>query len=107
MSTIAFVNSVSNVCAGNTIDQVKNGAATSFLQIREGLGANRVLKPKAKKKKKGETRQCQTGMCVLHIHSVVVHRYYESKNVTTLILHNHQYSLNLVFHRRLSPDAHR
>ncbi|KAF1384534.1 hypothetical protein PFLUV_G00121220 [Perca fluviatilis] len=46
----------------NTIDQVKNGAATPFLQIREGLGANRVLKPKAKKKKKGEIRQCQTGM---------------------------------------------
>lgn len=50
-----------NVCAGNTIEQVKNGAATPFLQIREGLGANRALKTKTKKKKKGETRQCQTG----------------------------------------------
>ncbi|XP_022607694.1 zinc finger protein 711 isoform X1 [Seriola dumerili] len=48
----------------NTIDQVKNGAATSFLQIREGLGANRTLKPKAKKKKKGETRQCQTAVII-------------------------------------------
>uniref|UniRef100_A0A3P8T5P5 Zinc finger protein 711 n=1 Tax=Amphiprion percula TaxID=161767 RepID=A0A3P8T5P5_AMPPE len=49
---------------GHTIDQVKNGAATPFLQIREGLGTNRVLKPKAKKKKKGETRQCQTAVII-------------------------------------------
>lgn len=49
-------------CVGNTIDQVKNGASTQFLQIREGLGANRPLKPKPKKKKKGDARQCQTGM---------------------------------------------
>lgn len=49
------------VFVGKTIDEVKNGAATSFLQIREGLPTNRGLKPKAKKKKKGDTRQCQTG----------------------------------------------
>ncbi|XP_028272384.1 zinc finger protein 711 [Parambassis ranga] len=49
---------------GNTIDQVKNGAATPFLQIREGMGANRALKPKPKKKKKGETRQCQTAVII-------------------------------------------
>ncbi|KAK2849299.1 hypothetical protein Q5P01_009133 [Channa striata] len=48
----------------STIDQVKNGAATTFLQIREGLGANRALKPKPKKKKKGETRQCQTAVII-------------------------------------------
>lgn len=55
-------NLICNVCAGSTIDQVKNGVATPFLQIREGLGTNRALKAKAKKKKKGDTRQCQTGM---------------------------------------------
>lgn len=49
------------LCPGATIDQVKNGAASPFLQIREGLSANRVLKPKLRKKKKGDTRQCQTG----------------------------------------------
>uniref|UniRef100_G3Q2P9 C2H2-type domain-containing protein n=1 Tax=Gasterosteus aculeatus TaxID=69293 RepID=G3Q2P9_GASAC len=47
-----------------TIDQVKNGAASPFLQIREGLSANRVLKPKLRKKKKGDTRQCQTAVII-------------------------------------------
>uniref|UniRef100_A0A3Q3A158 Zinc finger protein 711 n=1 Tax=Kryptolebias marmoratus TaxID=37003 RepID=A0A3Q3A158_KRYMA len=47
-----------------TIEQVKNGVATPFLQIREGLGPNRVLKPRAKKKKKGETRQCHTAVII-------------------------------------------
>lgn len=51
-----------NVCSGTNIDQVKNGASAPFLQIRDGLGANRGLKGRPKKKKKGETRQCQTGM---------------------------------------------
>lgn len=50
------------ICAGNTTDQVKNGTTTPFLQIREGLGTNRALKPKPKKKRKGDTRQSQTGM---------------------------------------------
>uniref|UniRef100_G3Q2P6 C2H2-type domain-containing protein n=1 Tax=Gasterosteus aculeatus TaxID=69293 RepID=G3Q2P6_GASAC len=44
--------------------QVKNGAASPFLQIREGLSANRVLKPKLRKKKKGDTRQCQTAVII-------------------------------------------
>ncbi|KAJ4945488.1 hypothetical protein JOQ06_023172 [Pogonophryne albipinna] len=48
----------------NTIDQVKNGAASPFLQIREGLGDNRVLKPKTKKKKKGDIRQSQTAVII-------------------------------------------
>lgn len=50
------------LCTGNTIDQVKNGASTPFLQIRNGPAANRALKSKVKKRKKGDTRQCQTGM---------------------------------------------
>ncbi|XP_061644238.1 zinc finger protein 711 isoform X2 [Phyllopteryx taeniolatus] len=48
----------------NSINQVKNGSATPFLQIREGLATNRVLKPKAKKKKKGDIRQCQTAVII-------------------------------------------
>lgn len=51
-----------NIFVGTTIDQVKNGVAAPYLQIREGLGANRALKSKVRKKKKGDTRQCQTGM---------------------------------------------
>lgn len=61
MSCVSLEPSSDDVCAGNTINQVKNGASTPFLQIREGLGANRVLKPRPKKRKKGDTRQCQTG----------------------------------------------
>lgn len=54
---------VLNVCLGTTIDQVKNGASAPFLQIRDGLGANRGLKGRPKKKKKGEAvTKCQTGM---------------------------------------------
>uniref|UniRef100_A0A1A8FLZ0 Zinc finger protein 711 n=1 Tax=Nothobranchius korthausae TaxID=1143690 RepID=A0A1A8FLZ0_9TELE len=48
----------------NTIDPVNNGVATPFLQIREGLGTNSVLKPKARKKKKGDIRQCQTAVII-------------------------------------------
>ncbi|KAM6923813.1 zinc finger protein 711 [Xenentodon cancila] len=48
----------------STIDPVKNGVATPFLQIHEGLGANRALKAKTKKKKKGDTRQCQTAVII-------------------------------------------
>lgn len=51
-----------NVFVGTTIDQVKNGVAAPYLQIREGLGANRALKSKVRRKRKGDTRQCQTGM---------------------------------------------
>lgn len=58
----AVVNHLLNVGPGHTIDQVKNGASAPFLQIRDGLGVNRGLKGRPKKKKKGETRQCQTGM---------------------------------------------
>ncbi|TNM98650.1 hypothetical protein fugu_013214 [Takifugu bimaculatus] len=56
---------------GNTIDQVKNGASAPFLQIRDGLGANRGLKGRPKKKKKGETRQCQTVLS-LYLPAVII-----------------------------------
>lgn len=58
----AVVNHLLNVGSGNTIDQVKNGASAPFLQIRDGLGVNRGLKGRPKKKKKGDARQCQTGI---------------------------------------------
>lgn len=60
-SALGCFNHFLIVGSGNTIDQVKNGASAPFLQIRDGLGANRGLKGRPKKKKKGETRQCQTG----------------------------------------------
>ncbi|XP_019901652.1 zinc finger protein 711 isoform X1 [Esox lucius] len=47
---------------GNSLDTVKNGAPRPYLQNRDGAGTNRALKQKIKKKKKGETRQCQTGL---------------------------------------------
>ncbi|XP_037531280.1 zinc finger protein 711 [Nematolebias whitei] len=47
-----------------TIEKVKNGLATRFLQIPEELGPNRVLKPKAKKKRKGDSRQCHTAVII-------------------------------------------
>lgn len=60
------------LCAGNSIEPVKNGNAAPFLQIRDSMGTNRLLKAKTKKKKKGDMRQCQTGMgCILHIHTLI------------------------------------
>ncbi|XP_062331725.1 zinc finger protein 711-like isoform X2 [Osmerus eperlanus] len=49
---------------GNNPDALKNGAATPYLQIRESLAANRMLKQKTKKKKKGEARQFQTAVII-------------------------------------------
>ncbi|XP_036380617.1 zinc finger protein 711-like [Megalops cyprinoides] len=52
---------------GNSLDsrmENKNGAATQYLQISDSLNTSRVLKQKAKKKKKGETRQCQTAVII-------------------------------------------
>uniref|UniRef100_A0A8C5CN54 Zinc finger protein 711 n=1 Tax=Gadus morhua TaxID=8049 RepID=A0A8C5CN54_GADMO len=49
---------------GNCIDAGKNGGTTPFLQIRDNMGANRLLKTKTKKKKKGNMRQCQTAVII-------------------------------------------
>ncbi|XP_030648354.1 zinc finger protein 711 [Chanos chanos] len=52
---------------GNSLDsrlENKNGAATPYLQISDSINTSRVLKQKVKKKKKGETRQCQTAVII-------------------------------------------
>ncbi|XP_045580113.1 zinc finger protein 711 isoform X3 [Salmo salar] len=49
----------------NSVDTVKNGGTRPYLQIRDSQGTNRALKQKIKKKKrKGETRQCQTAVII-------------------------------------------
>ncbi|XP_071255644.1 zinc finger protein 711-like isoform X1 [Salvelinus alpinus] len=49
----------------NSVDTVKNGGTRPYLQIRDGQGTNRALKQKIKKKKRnGETRQCQTAVII-------------------------------------------
>ncbi len=42
--------------------ECKNGAATPYLQITDSIGTSRALKQRIKKKRRGETRQGQTGM---------------------------------------------
>ncbi|KAJ8348207.1 hypothetical protein SKAU_G00267960 [Synaphobranchus kaupii] len=52
---------------GNSLDSrldSKNGAATQYLQLSDSLCTSSVLKQKAKKKKKGETRPCQTAVII-------------------------------------------
>ncbi|XP_064811342.1 zinc finger protein 711-like isoform X1 [Oncorhynchus masou masou] len=49
----------------NSVDTVRNGGTRPYLQIRDGQGTNRALKQKIKKKKRnGETRQCQTAVII-------------------------------------------
>lgn len=50
---------------GNNLEshlESKHGASTPYLQISDSISTSRALKQRIKKKKKGETRQCQTGM---------------------------------------------
>ncbi|MGH0143957.1 UNVERIFIED_CONTAM: hypothetical protein FKN15_023551 [Acipenser sinensis] len=52
---------------GNNLDtrlENKNGAATQYLQISDSNSTSRVLKQKARKRKRGETRQCQTAVII-------------------------------------------
>uniref|UniRef100_A0A8C1J8F6 Zinc finger protein 711 n=1 Tax=Cyprinus carpio TaxID=7962 RepID=A0A8C1J8F6_CYPCA len=42
----------------------KNGAATPYLQISDSISTSRALKQKIKKKRRGETRQCQTAVII-------------------------------------------
>ncbi|XP_050984120.1 zinc finger protein 711 isoform X1 [Labeo rohita] len=42
----------------------KNGAATPYLQITDSISTSRALKQKIKKKRRGETRQCQTAVII-------------------------------------------
>lgn len=50
---------------GNNLEshlESKHGTTTPYLQISDSISTSRALKQRIKKKKKGETRQCQTGM---------------------------------------------
>ncbi|XP_034759718.1 zinc finger protein 711-like [Acipenser ruthenus] len=52
---------------GNNLDtrlENKNGTATQYLQISDSNSTSRVLKQKARKRKRGETRQCQTAVII-------------------------------------------
>ncbi|XP_072519474.1 zinc finger protein 711 isoform X2 [Salminus brasiliensis] len=52
---------------GNNLEtrlESKNGAATPYLQITDNISTSRALKQKIKKKRKGETRQCQTAVII-------------------------------------------
>ncbi|XP_017329700.1 zinc finger protein 711 isoform X4 [Ictalurus punctatus] len=42
----------------------KHGASTPYLQISDSISTSRALKQRIKKKKKGETRQCQTAVII-------------------------------------------
>lgn len=42
----------------------KNGAATPYLQITDSISTSRALKQKIKKRRRGETRQCQTAVII-------------------------------------------
>ncbi|CAL8270056.1 unnamed protein product [Boreogadus saida] len=66
---------------GNCIDAGKNGGTTPFLQIRDNMGANRLLKTKTKKKKKGNMRQCQTGSTINTFHQPMAEHFDESAAV--------------------------
>ncbi|XP_061104476.1 zinc finger protein 711-like isoform X2 [Conger conger] len=52
---------------GNSLEsrlEGKNGAATQYLQITDSLCSSRALKQKAKKKKRGDARPCQTAVII-------------------------------------------
>lgn len=53
--------------SGNTLDSTlenRNSTTAQYLQICESINANKVLKQKAKKRKRGETRQWQTAVII-------------------------------------------
>ncbi|MCJ8733903.1 hypothetical protein PDJAM_G00229060 [Pangasius djambal] len=52
---------------GNNLEshlESKHGATTPYLQISDSISTSRALKQRIKKKKKGETRQCQTAVII-------------------------------------------
>lgn len=52
---------------GNNLEsqlENKHGTSTPYLQISDSISMNRALKQKIKKKRKGETRQCQTAVII-------------------------------------------
>lgn len=57
---------------GNTLDSTlenRSSTAAQYLQICESINTNKVLKQKTKKRRRGETRQWQTGkiLCFMNI----------------------------------------
>lgn len=55
--------------SGNTLDSTlenRSSTAAQYLQICDSVNTNKVLKQKAKKRRRGETRQWQTGKIVIH-----------------------------------------
>ncbi|XP_048884339.1 zinc finger protein 711 [Brienomyrus brachyistius] len=52
---------------GNNLEarlENKNGTAPQYLQISDSISSSRALKQKMKKKRRGETRQCQTAVII-------------------------------------------
>lgn len=50
--------------SGNTLElalENKSSMAAQYLQICDNINTNKVLKQKSKKRRRGETRQWQTG----------------------------------------------
>nr|BAG61535.1 unnamed protein product [Homo sapiens] len=53
--------------SGNTLDSAlesRSSTAAQYLQICDGINTNKVLKQKAKKRRRGETRQWQTAVII-------------------------------------------
>lgn len=62
-------NSVSIFFPGNTLDSTlenRSSTAAQYLQICDSINTNKVLKQKAKKRRRGEMRQWQTGKILIH-----------------------------------------
>jgi hypothetical protein len=58
------LNIFSFLFSGNTFDSAlenRNTTAAQYLQICDSMNTNKVLKQKIKKRRRGETRQWQTG----------------------------------------------
>lgn len=85
MVVLVIIQCKLTISADATIEKVKNGLATPFLQIREGMGPNRVIKPKAKKKRKGDARQCQTGMCIMITITDYIPKFYSKPNIKNFL----------------------
>lgn len=65
-----FVIAIWSFISGTNLDarlENKNGTATQYLQICDGISTNRLLKQKAKKRRRGEARQWQTGKTVFRL----------------------------------------
>lgn len=74
------LNSLHFFSSGNTFDSAlenRNTTAAQYLQICDSINTNKVLKQKIKKRRRGETRQWQTG---------TIYLFYEHSNLRSTIL---------------------